>query len=75
MFPSSGAVCRAQSESQQELAGDVNAGKGLLTTESPEAVAKRLAWWADARFGMFIHWGLYSQTGCRWQGQDGKSAT
>ena len=23
---------------------------------------------------MFIHWGLYSQTGCRWQGQDGKSA-
>ena len=24
---------------------------------------------------MFIHWGLYSQTGCRWQGQDGKSAS
>ncbi len=67
-------VCRAQSESQQELAGDVNAGKSLLATESPDAVAKRLAWWTDARFGMFIHWGLYSQTGCRWQGQNGKSA-
>jgi alpha-L-fucosidase len=21
----------------------------------------RLAWWTDARFGMFIHWGLYAQ--------------
>jgi len=23
--------------------------------------AKRMQWWHDARFGMFIHWGLYSQ--------------
>ncbi|GLU42859.1 alpha-L-fucosidase [Allomuricauda sp. NBRC 101325] len=22
---------------------------------------KRLEWWTEARFGMFIHWGLYSQ--------------
>ncbi len=25
--------------------------------------AKRMKWWHDARFGMFIHWGLYSQLG------------
>ena len=25
--------------------------------------AERLKWWHDARFGMFIHWGLYSQLG------------
>ena len=25
--------------------------------------ARRLQWWQDARFGMFIHWGLYSQLG------------
>lgn len=25
--------------------------------------ARRLAWWIDARFGMFIHWGLYSIVG------------
>jgi alpha-L-fucosidase len=24
---------------------------------------ERMAWWHDARFGMFIHWGLYSQLG------------
>ena len=23
-------------------------------------VAKRMQWWTDARFGMFIHWGLYA---------------
>src|SRR5262249_10579653 len=25
--------------------------------------ANKLAWWSDARFGMFIHWGLYASNG------------
>jgi len=25
--------------------------------------ARRMRWWNDARFGMFIHWGLYAQLG------------
>jgi len=29
-------------------------------TETPEQKSKRMAWWTDARFGMFIHWGLYA---------------
>ncbi len=29
--------------------------------ETPEQKKERLAWWTDARFGMFIHWGLYAQ--------------
>ena len=28
--------------------------------ESAEAKAERLKWWTDARFGMFIHFGLYA---------------
>src|SRR5260370_1271905 len=24
---------------------------------------RRMKWWHDARFGMFIHWGLYSVVG------------
>ncbi|MEE1947273.1 alpha-L-fucosidase [Pedobacter sp. KR3-3] len=31
-----------------------------LGTETPEAKVKRMEWWTDARFGMFIHWGLYA---------------
>lgn len=28
-----------------------------------ETGARRIQWWKEARFGMFIHWGLYSQLG------------
>ena len=28
--------------------------------ESPEAKAMRMQWWHEAKFGMFIHWGVYS---------------
>src|SRR5690242_19660020 len=28
--------------------------------ESPEQFAARTAWWREARFGMFIHWGIYA---------------
>jgi alpha-L-fucosidase len=30
------------------------------TTESKESRDKRMAWWREARFGMFIHWGVYA---------------
>src|SRR5689334_23143167 len=53
--------------------GDSHDGERLLSVGSPDAAAKRLQWWSDARFGMFIHWGLYAQDGCFWKGQDGKT--
>jgi alpha-L-fucosidase len=53
--------------------GDAHDGQALLGSESPASVARRLAWWNEARFGMFIHWGLYAQDGCHWKGQDGKT--
>lgn len=28
--------------------------------ETDEQKSERLKWWTDARFGMFIHWGLYA---------------
>jgi alpha-L-fucosidase len=30
---------------------------------------RRIAWWRDARFGMFIHWGIYSLPGGEWKGK------
>ena len=39
------------------------AGSGLaqdFTQETPAQRQSRMAWWRDARFGMFIHWGLYA---------------
>jgi alpha-L-fucosidase len=51
--------------------GDANAAQTLLKLEPPERVAQRLRWWNEARFGMFIHWGLYAQWGCHYPGPDG----
>ena len=31
-----------------------------MAAESPEAKARRMEWWREAKFGMFIHWGVYS---------------
>ncbi|MBS1602346.1 MAG: alpha-L-fucosidase, partial [Bacteroidetes bacterium] len=31
-----------------------------LFSESAAAKAQRMAWWTNDRFGMFIHWGIYS---------------
>src|ERR1035437_7176750 len=44
-----------------------------LKTVTDAAAAQRLAWWSDARFGMFIHWGLYAQDGCFYKGTNGSS--
>ena len=39
----------------------------LKMHESPEKQAA-LKWFKEAKFGMFIHWGLYSQAGGMWKG-------
>lgn len=31
----------------------------------------RMAWWREARFGLFIHWGLYAIPAGEWKGQTG----
>ncbi len=31
----------------------------------------RMAWWRKARFGMFIHWGIYSVPAGEWKGKTG----
>ena len=34
------------------------------------AADDRMAWWREARFGLFIHWGLYAVLGGEWNGKD-----
>jgi alpha-L-fucosidase len=36
---------------------------GAPTTSTVEDRTRRMQWWRDAKFGMFIHWGLYSVLG------------
>lgn len=56
---------KAKTRDQQEIDKAV---KGWWT-QSMKTHDQRIAWWRDAKFGMFIHWGVYSQAGGEWKGQ------
>src|ERR1041385_9215636 len=45
-----------------------------FTRETPEQRARRMAWFNEARFGMFIHWGVYSVAAGEWKGKPVPSA-
>jgi alpha-L-fucosidase len=49
----------------------VQAVPGVLRV-SAEQFARdvRLRWWREARFSMFVHWGIFSLPGGEWRGQD-----
>lgn len=42
----------------------------LSAQQNTDPVA--LKWWQDAKFGMFIHWGLYSEAAGDWNGKPSK---
>lgn len=42
--------------------------------ETPAQKDARMKWWREARFGMFIHWGLYSQLAGQWRGTNTSGA-
>jgi len=47
-----------------------NSQGAVRASSSDEALKeKRLQWFRDARFGMFIHWGVYSVPAGEWKGQ------
>ena len=44
----------------------VVSGSGVETASERD---RRMAWWREARFGMFVHWGLYSGLAGTWDGK------
>ncbi|MCM4156910.1 alpha-L-fucosidase [Gramella sp. AN32] len=44
----------------------------VLVTNSIAQSPDKMDWWKDAKFGMFMHWGLYSQTAGYWDGHKAK---
>jgi alpha-L-fucosidase len=55
---------RAKERDQQAIDEAVNG----WWTQSMKNHEQRIAWWRNARFGMFIHWGVYSLPGGEWKG-------
>jgi len=44
-------------------------GQAVLSSETKEQRDVRMQWWRESRFGMFVHWGLYSGLGGTWKGK------
>jgi alpha-L-fucosidase len=42
-----------------------------IAKETKEQRDARMQWWREARFGLFIHWGLYSIPAGEWKGETG----
>jgi len=43
---------------------------GASTPQTQKARDERMQWWREARFGMFIHWGVYAQLAGVYQGHE-----
>ncbi|WP_165842160.1 alpha-L-fucosidase [Paenibacillus xerothermodurans] len=41
-----------------------------MSTSQTAVHANKMAWWREAKFGMFIHWGLYSIPAGQWKGKE-----
>src|ERR1044072_8104668 len=42
--------------------------KTIFLSETKAQKEQRMKWWEDARFGLFIHWGLCSVPAGEWRG-------
>lgn len=56
------------------VASMILAGASLAQEETKEQRDARMAWWREAKFGMFIHWGLYAVPAGVWKGKPVESA-
>jgi len=53
--------------------GTVSAATDYMD-ETPAQHDARMHWWRQARFGMFIHWGLYAEAAGEWDGKTTSNA-
>jgi alpha-L-fucosidase len=60
----------AQIEGEHIATNPEHPVKAIQDTETRAQRNERMAWWRAARFGMFIHWGLYSIPAGKWDGKE-----
>jgi alpha-L-fucosidase len=70
LLVSSAPLASAQLETSPPIPTSANHPvKSIQDTETPAQRDARMQWWREARFGMFIHWGLYSIPAGTWDGK------
>ncbi len=61
-----GNACAADTETEV----NTNAAREMWQQDYGATHEQRMQWWRDAKFGMFIHWGIYSVPAGVYKGQD-----
>src|ERR1700709_720166 len=64
---------QAQIEGEKIATSSAHPVLAIQDAETTAQRDERMAWWRDARFGMFIHWGLYSIPAGSWKGKPVKN--
>ncbi len=54
-------------QAAEESASRAPSRQSLVPTDAEREA--RLGWWRDSRFGMFVHWGVYSGLSGTWKGK------
>ncbi len=68
LLASIGAFCGQSYAADRPAAPDGSTAAGAAS-ETPQERDARMQWWREARFGMFVHWGLYSGLAGTWDGK------
>jgi alpha-L-fucosidase len=65
-------LCRTSAQPVANLSSPANPDP--YANETPAQRDARMKWWREARFGMFIHWGVYSVPAGTYDGQQSSGA-
>ena len=60
---------RSQGDKRAAFARESSVTNSAPFIETKAERDQRMKWWREARFGMFIHWGLYAVPACEYKGQ------
>jgi alpha-L-fucosidase len=65
-------TCMAQQPAKPEVAASTEPNKAEQNWQREYGPThdQRMKWWREARFGMFIHWGVYSVPAGVWDGKE-----
>ena len=64
-----GNLAIAQTGLKDDPADVAAAAEAWGRNQDTEELHERMEWWKEAKFGMFIHWGVYSRAGGEWNGE------
>jgi len=65
-------ACACAADARTDAAAHAVAERPVAAIQDTETKAQRdarMAWWREARFGLFIHWGLYAVPAGTWNGK------